>query len=259
MKKQNDYSWCSPAMEKLKQKVIVDNLAEIDLDNEIDLYDKLISELVNGNLDSVLDCPACSDLSQEESKQLLAKARKYLPLCFSRGDISRWIESTEGVSLGDYELICMKILDNYNFILNQLKDKREYALDRLMNFSKYGYGDESSTIERIRGVFYSDEALDQILARLAIKDGEYSRFSDEHMSILCSSPEGVLYIFDENKKPVLYKFSDIQVLITNTMKELDLDEMDENYFLKVVSYLFMEYSEKLYEIVFSNQKVNLIS
>jgi len=252
MEKTDKYSWCPNALEFLKQKTILNNLASIDLDNKIDLYDKLMAEFAAGNLDSVFVSPALDGLSTEESKELLKQARKYIALIFSRGDIQRWLESVEGVTLGDYELVCMKILNNFNFLLQQLRSDRKHALDRLMNFREFGFGDESSVIERLRCGFYSSEALDKVLEELANNDGEYSRFSDEHMSILCTMPEGTLYTFDENKKPVLYNFIDIQQLIVFKMEELEIDELTENYFKKAASEVFMDYSGDMYEIMLSN-------
>lgn len=246
MKKEKDYSWCSSTMEKLKQKVIVDHLSEIDLDNEIDLYDRIMTEFADGSLDEVFESPVCIGLEKEKKQKLLAEGRKYLGLCFSRGDISRWVESIEGITLGDYELICMKIFENYNFVLKQLKNDRANALDRLAKFKNYGFGAESSIIECLRYSFYDEDALDAVLSEMSDKDGKYARFSDEHMSILCSYPEGLLYSFDENKKPVMHSISDIQVLINSKMEELNIDDADDNYFKKVAAILYMEYTDEFY-------------
>ena len=82
MVKQEDYSWCSSAMEGLKQAVIERCLSDIDLDNDIDLYDKIISEFAVGNLDDAFECPVFQGLTEDEKIQLLKRGRKYFPLCF---------------------------------------------------------------------------------------------------------------------------------------------------------------------------------
>lgn len=258
MEQENNYSWCSDTMEALKQEIISTHLAEIDLDSDIDIYDKIILEFVKGTLDEAFSSPACMDLSLEERKKLISEGRKFFMLCFSRGDINRWVESIDGVSLGNYELICMKIFDNFNFILEQLKKNRLIALERLKKLLDYNFGSESSVIEKLRSSFYSKKALDEVLSRFAIKDGEYSRFSDEHMSILLNSPEGVLYTFDENKEPIINNFSDIQILIKTKMREMDIDETDDNYFKRVVDELFFDYSPELYNVVFSKDVLKLL-
>ena len=77
------------------------------------------------------------------------------------------------------------------------------------------------------------------------------------MSIMCSSPEGILYSFDENKEPVRHNVSDIQILISTKMEELGIDEMDDNYFRKVISILYMEYTDEILAELFSEEEKTL--
>ena len=92
----------------------------------------------------------------------------------------------------------------------------------------------------------------QLLNRYAIV------FIVEHMSILCTNPEGTLYVFDENREPILYNFPDIQSLIVDKMEELDIDETDQNYFQKIVSLLSIEYSDELYGLIFNDDVLKLL-
>lgn len=185
-------------LEELKKATLFKFLDEIDLDEDISLYDVMIKHFSNGELDDSFYSPVFKSLSDTDKKKLMSLAHEYLPLCFYQGDSEYWLDSIEGVSVNDFDLIALKLLDNFNFLLSVAKDGGRDALEQMKKFQNCEGYSESSVVEYLRNTFAADEILKAILIEMSKKDSLYNVFTDEQKASLCSFPEGTLYFFDGN-------------------------------------------------------------
>lgn len=182
-------------LEQLKQATILDCLADIDLNN--DLYDAMIHKFAEGKIDDAFYSPMFKDMDISFRRELLDKGKKYLSLCFFEGSPDCWVDSIEGSSFEDPDLICGKILDNYNFILEVIKDYGEDILELLNRIQKTKMFSSNVLIDYLRNVFDDDALLKEVLLEMTKKDGDYSDFTDSQKAILFMYPEGIL--FEENE------------------------------------------------------------
>ena len=194
---------CDIRLETLKQATIENYLTEIDSNN--DLYEVLINKLVEGKLDNWFYAPELNHLDGEKRREVFELARDFASLCFFQGDVNQWLESVEGVSLEDMGYTCMKILDNYNFLLNlanqggleALKEVERFGTSNYLNGPEIYGTDVPSIIEKLRNNFADDELLISILRKMTF-DPAYQDLSTDEKVILCSYPEGNLYTFSED-------------------------------------------------------------
>lgn len=190
-------------LERLKQGVIEKYLTEIDFDNGI--FEILINKLVEGELDNWFYAPELNDLEGEKRQNVFALAHAHSGLCFYQGDVNQWLESVEGGSLEDMGYTCMKILDNYNFLLNlanqggleALKEVERFDTSKYLNGPEIYSTDVPSVIEKLRNNFADDQLLLSIILKMT-KDSEYKDLSIDEKVILCSYPEGNLYCFSDD-------------------------------------------------------------
>ena len=70
------------SLEKLKDTVIINYLSDVNLDNEIDIYDKLVKHFFNGDLDNYYDNSLFDNVSYDSKIDILNNVRKYSYLCF---------------------------------------------------------------------------------------------------------------------------------------------------------------------------------
>lgn len=184
-------------LEQMKQATILNCLADIDLDSDLDLYDTMIHIFTEGKIDDAFYSPMFKDMDMPLKRELLDKGKKYLPLCFFGGSPDYWVDSIEGSSFEDPDLICGKILDNYNFILEVIKDYGEDILELLNRIQKTKMFSSNVLIDYLRNVFDDDDLLKEVLLEMTKKDGDYSDFTDSQKAILFMYPEGIL--FEENE------------------------------------------------------------
>lgn len=183
-------------LEKLKQATIINNTEYIDFDDNLDFYDTLLEETFNGDFDDIFETKQLDGLSEDEKKKAFEIARKYKSLCFFGGDSNYWADSIEGVYLSDYDLICMRLLDNYDFILGLSKTDEE-SLKTLVELQKTEVFSQKSIIDYLRNVFVNDEVLTSSIKRIS---NDYKDFTSEQKALLCLYPDGVLYkVKDDNE------------------------------------------------------------
>ena len=92
-------------LEKLKDVMILNHLAEVDLDNKSNYYDTLLYKTFNGEFDDSFLSNNLDGLNDTERNEILSLARKYNYLCFYLGEFENWADSVEGVTLFDFDLI----------------------------------------------------------------------------------------------------------------------------------------------------------
>lgn len=200
MTKKGDIQVSAKRLEQLKQATIINYLAYIDLDNDLDLYDTMIHLFIDGKLDNAFYSPMFDNMERSKKMELLELGRKYASLCFFGGNPSYWTDSIEGLSLKDYDLICMKILDNFNYLLEIARDGGVEALEQLKRFQSTKLFSDNIVIDYLRGKFDNDELLKQAIIDVSKKDGDYQGFSDIQKAIMFVYPDGVLYEGEGDEK-----------------------------------------------------------
>lgn len=196
MSKKKDIRISTKRLEQLKQATIINYLAYIDLDNDLDLYDVMIHLFIDGKLDGAFYSPMFDNMEKRDKYDLLELGREYASLCFFGGNPSYWTDSIEGLSLKDYDLICMRLLDNFNYMLEIAKDGGVEALEQLKRFQNTQLFSDNIVIDYLRGIFDDDELLKQSIIDVSKKDGDYQNLTDIQKAFLFVYPDGVL--FEEN-------------------------------------------------------------
>ena len=180
-------------LEALKNGMIDRFTINLDFDNEKKLYDQLLALLLTGDLDEDYLSSSLAGITGQEKEEIMNVARKYVSLLFYDGDIRYWSDSIDGVYLSDYDLVLMKLLDNYDFLLGLVKDAGEDVVKRLVDFEKTDLAGTSSLLDFLRNVFPSDSLLKEVLNNLLREDGPYSGLSDTQKKVLLSLPAGTFY------------------------------------------------------------------
>lgn len=237
-------------LEKLKQETIVHYLDEIDANSDMDLYDKMLDHLFQGDFDQLLEDSA---LNSDDRNKILDLARKYSCLCFFQGDINYWADSIEGVYLNDLDLVCLKLLDNYHFLIQLAAEGGEDVLKQLVAFQKTDMASESAIIDYLRNTFYDDDTLKKVLQNISKVDGDYSIFTDEQKSILCTYPDGILYHLTDDNKVNLVSVKELEEKMRGDIindEEFDFSllnsylKSDIDTFEKMILDIYYDYHEK---------------
>ena len=229
--------------EDLKNATILKYLDTVELDNEsMDLCDKIIHHFCKGELDNEFYSSLLTILSEEERKEILKLVHEYLDLCFYDGNSEYWIDSVEGIPLKDAQFICLKILDNINFLVKIALSGGRRALEFLRIFSDKEYYSDSSVIEYLRNSFRYDDVLENIILEMSKEDSSYNVFDEQQKAILCGSPQGVLFFEDDTE----VKYSNPSLLATRISNILDGEEDDLyafNDFSDVINLLYLDYAK----------------
>ncbi len=252
MKSIDDIKVSTNRLEKLKQATIVNYLSDIDLDNDLDLYDTMIHLFIEGKLDDAFTSPIFQDMDVHDRAKLQSLVRKYASLCFFGGNPNYWTDSIEGVSLMDFDLICMKILDNYHFLLEVAKDGGEDTLRQLKKFQDTDLFSENVVIDYLRNTFDDDKLLKKVLIDMSKKDGNYRGLSDRQKAVLFLYPAGVLYKINQQddkeeisiqylKDEVVKRISSDSELSSMSMEEIAGILGDSN-FEEIISDIYLDYT-----------------
>ena len=229
--------------EDLKNATLLKYLDTVELDNEsMDLCDKIIHYFCKGELDNEFYSSLLTILSEEERKEILKLVHEYLDLCFYDGNSEYWIDSVEGIPLKDAQFICLKILDNINFLVKIALSGGRRALEFLRIFSDKEYYSDSSVIEYLRNSFGYDDVLENIILEMSKEDSSFNVFDENQKAILCGSPQGVLFFEDETE----VKYSNPSLLATRISNILDGEEDDLyafNDFSDVINLLYLDYAK----------------
>ena len=179
-------------LEDLKQETILNYLDSINFDHPMELCDCMIQHLFAGDLDNAFDSKYLLGVDQEEAREIFELSRRYKDLCFYMGDPGYWADSIEGVYLTDVNLVSMKLLDNYDFLLGLARAGGEKALKQVKAF-KDSMSLNGSVIDCLRNNFPNDDILMDTIIEMAKEDGDYHGLTDEQKEVLCTFPEGILY------------------------------------------------------------------
>ena len=180
-------------IDDLIQFVIVNYSQDIDFNNEIELYDRLIYLLANGVLNNEFDNAYLDKLDIDEEKKIFSMIREYSSLCFRDKRFDNWKKSCQAVIPTDYRYICIRIIDNYDFLINLAVDGGESSLRLLDNFNIYDIYRSSSLIEILRNIYESDDILKKIIIDMSRDDSKFNIFSLEQKALLCYYGPQLLY------------------------------------------------------------------
>lgn len=211
-------------LEDLKQATLVNYLDDINLDDDRSLYDEMMHHFVEGDLDDEFSSSIFDDMEMDDKKSLQDLARKYMSLCFYDGDVENWSDSVETIPL-DYDLISLKLFDNYNFLLMIARDGGEAALKELKKFQKCAGYHENAVIDYLRNTFLSDTILRKVILDMTKKDSLYKVFTAEQRASLCRFPEGTLYSFNWDDERI--KFSSPLALALEINKRITGEEFED--------------------------------
>lgn len=228
-KKDTDYL---DLLEQIKQATIINYSEKINFNNDLEFYDTLIEHLLSGDFDSYFS----SDLEEEDKEKVLSNAHKYASLLFYNGDSGYWTDSIDGVYLNDLDFVCMKILDNYNFLIDLAKSGGEEALKQLVPFQESNMARESAVIDYLRNTFKNDDLLENVIIEMAKKDGDYSKFNDLEKAILCTYPNDI--VFQDDK---LIPVGEIEKLIhEKNYLDVDISMIPINVFDEIIGEIFFD-------------------
>lgn len=231
-------------LEKLKDAMILNNLSEVNLDNLYELYDSMLYKVFSLEFNDIFLSDYLNDNNRDE---LLGLVSKYNSLCFYLGEFDNWIDSIEGVSLSDLDLVCMKLLDNYDYLIRLALNGGEDVLKFLSKFSGTPMFKRGAIIAILRSSFYNDDVLENILIEMSKNNGKYKDFNDKQKIVLCNYPLGVLYKVnndnveivssDELKKLVIKGF------IGSSDEDYDINTIDMSSFEQIISSIYTDYYE----------------
>ena len=215
-------------VEKLKQETILRYTEEIDFDQELSLYDVMISHFVNGDLDAVFDTSVTNEMSDKEKKALFDLTREFVGLCFSNGDSDYWLDSLENTPIYDYSLIAYSIFSSYDFLLGLAKDGGRDVLELLVSLRASEDLRDTAIVSYLKNTFVDEKVLSSVLIDMSGKSSFYNIFTDEQKGILLNYPEGTLYAYGENEVRITSPLV-LGVEIYNSVNvDNPITEIDEN-------------------------------
>lgn len=237
-------------LEDMKQATILRYLNSINLEKDYYLYDEMMVRFARGELADYFSSSILDELAEDHKEDVGNLADEYRNLCFYAGEGEYWADSVEGVPVDDYELIALKIFDNYDFLLEIARDGGKEVLDQIKKFQKcFGY-QESSTIEVLRNSFGDDFLLKTVLLEMSKEENLYGVFTDVQKAELCRLPEGTLFTYEDGeaklRNPVEIALTLKSFYSDSENKKIDFDS--ENLF----SQLRKEFSKLPIELVISD-------
>ena len=242
-------------LEKLKQATILNYGEGIDFNNEIELYENMLIHVFNGDFNESFLTDYIDEVDDKES--VIKLANKYMSLCFYQGSFEYWLDSIEGVSLSDLDIISLKLLDNYDFLLRIANSGGEDALKELLKFQRNDAFEGESVIDHLRNVFDNDNVLEHVIIEMTRKDGAYSSFTDYQKIALCSSPSGIIFDVEGNKVYHTISIIDTLSLLKHYVLGDETDEYSDEDFTKILKGMSKdEFEDILYMIQTANKEKN---
>ena len=223
-------------LEEIKLKMIQRCLSEINTDSKYDTYDAMLYEtFISGKFDDAFLSDNLKDLDRDKRDEVMALARKYNSLCFYRGEFDNWADSIEGVTKSDYDLISIKLLDNFDYLMRLAKSGGEDVFKLLDKCRISDNFQKSAVISKLRpGISEEenskgyDDILETILVEMSKSDGLYKDFSDTQKVIMLDNLDGVIYRKTEDKQYELLPVDELKKRIIEEYGE------DEGYPVKAV-------------------------
>ena len=225
----------SERLDKLLDATILNYYDSVDSDNYMDLYDKMFEHLVDGDFNDSFICPKLDEADEETKKKVFDLAKKYSSLCFYDGDVSYWADSVEGFGVLDLDTLSIRILDNYNFVLETAYEYGEEALDFINKFKSSNMAAESALIDYLRNTFGDDKALKKTIYEFTKEDSIYKGLDEYQREILFTYPNGIIYKYNSQGK---LEFSSKEYLLGELSKRsMDEDTYRINSISQMAEYL----------------------
>ena len=225
----------SERLDKLLDATILNYYDSVDSDNYMDLYDKMFEHLVDGDFNDSFICPKLDEADEETKKKVFDLAKKYSSLCFYDGDVSYWADSVEGFGVLDLDTLSIRILDNYNFVLETAYEYGEEALDFINKFKSSNMAAESALIDYLRNTFGDDKALKKTIYEFTKEDSIYKGLDEYQREILFTYPNGIIYKYNSQGK---LEFSSKEYLLSELSKRsMDEDTYRINSISQMAEYL----------------------
>lgn len=215
-------------LDNLIQSVILNNSQDINFNNDKELYDRLIYLLIDGSLNEELDSDYLKDRNSDEKKRIYSIVKEYSPLCLKNKNFFEWTSSCQGVIPSDYRYICIRILENYDFLINMVDTCGEKALRLIDNFSIYDVYKGAALIEILRNRFDFDDVFIRIIKDMCDENSRFNTFTIEQKAILCFYASDLLYSCRDNvvtfKSPNSIAL-DIYKYVNNVDSKPSLDDL----------------------------------
>lgn len=212
---------------RMKDATIIKYGEEIDFDDEISLYNVMMEHFVKGELDAAFLSSVTKGMGKSGKKELFDSVRPYVDLCFSKGDVNYWLDSTENASPTDYDFIVACILDNYNYLLEIAKHEGIGVLEQMVSLRENDDLRERPVVQYLRDSFVDDRALKVVLRDMAEKDSYYNMFSNEQKGTLLTYPEGTLYSYDKDHIHIISPYILGSRMFNDFHKYLSVDLIEE--------------------------------
>ena len=152
----------------------IDTLNEDCDEFNLELCDSIVSHL-DELYDSFLS-DTLKSMNDNDKKKLFQLVHNYKSLLFYQGDITYWPDSFEGV-FGNTDFICMRILDNFDFLLSIAKKGGEDVLKGILKLQSTDILNKKVLIDYLRKIITDDDLLQLFLLELTKENGEYSALS----------------------------------------------------------------------------------
>ena len=244
MKKKDIEDDSNLRIDKLVSANLIHYLNDIDVNDEVSFYDSVIFHLLSGQLEDDFYAPSLNGKDEAEKKYIHNIIRKYSSLCFFRGNPSFWKDSVDGVK-DDLDFVCMKVLDNYNFLYELYDIGKE---DILKEVTKYinSMDMHGSVIEGLRNSFSNDIVLKLVLLEMSKKNGRYNNFNVSQRAILLNNPLGTIFKYDDKKHPIINPTKELERDICTNLGLEDrnyLPNISNEVFNEVVTDMVLEYQD----------------
>jgi len=207
-------------LETIKNAMILEHLTDIDFNSKEErslAYETLLSKtVIEGAFDDIFISDELEGLDKSERQKVLDLSRKYNSLCFYHGDIDYWLDSAEGITLGDEDTTAEILLRNYNYLIRLAKNGGEDVLRFLNKFRSNDDFNKGSVIALLINSFWGDvDSLETILIEMSKEDGKYKDFTDTQKIMMCESPDGLLIRKNEDGSIEFISSSELKKTICN--------------------------------------------
>ncbi len=237
------------SLEKLKSEVLTKYLNDINLDFEMDLYDKVVDHFTLGDLDLVFDNYTLRNKSVFDKKKILNIVHKYQNMCFYNKNKNYWTDSIPIVPIEDYNLILYELLENFDLLVKIYLNAGEDALKLIYDIDKENFYDNSlSVVENLKKSFVNEEVLLRMLKRIT-SDEEFNLLSSSQKRILLNYAEGILYTYNDHNIKIVNPTEVSSKIYFNATNEpiekiKDRKEHLKNFYKKIDN--FSEIIENIY-------------
>lgn len=230
-------------LETLKDACLMRNLSELNLDNIYELYDSMLYKTFSGEFNDIFVSDYLNDSNRDE---ILTLASKYNSLCFYLGQFDNWIDSPNGATLSNLDLVAELLLKNYAYLIRLAKNGGEDVLKFISKFEGSELFKKGAIIAELLNNFYDEDVLETILIEMSKSDGNYKDFSDKQKLLLCESPEGLLYKVTDDKDVIITPVKELKSLFVKKYlgsddSDYDLNNIDSNSFKEIIESLHLDY------------------